>query len=423
MSMEMKQSGSFWSRLGPGIILAMMGIGTSHLVMVPLAGAQFGYSLLWVIIIAYISKYYVFSLSQFYTATTGETLMEAYPRLPGPKNWAVWMIFLFSVLLILLLAGIFGVVGTILYAAFPVLSAQIWSIISIILAVVILYSKSFNILENLNKVMALLFTLMAIIAFIASPPSARFFSGFIPNIPKGSTYLLASLVGLLPTGGLISLSYSEWVRLKFKDIHLSEQDPTEDIIKRRKIMVHDFWIGHWGSMVLAIIFLSLGATVLYGAKELPAGVNLALGMSKIFTQSLGTWVFPLFIAGMFSAIFSTGTNGLDGMSRLIYRSLSTVSNPKSILQNEKWVYRGSVIIMGLVALIINLGIFNPVTFVMIGSIIELIDVPILLAINLYIVRKNIKKPELQLKPYATYLSIASIVVLIVITILTLIVRY
>jgi Mn2+/Fe2+ NRAMP family transporter len=39
---------------GPGMILMMTGIGTSHLISAPVAGGRFAYALLWCIPVAYI---------------------------------------------------------------------------------------------------------------------------------------------------------------------------------------------------------------------------------------------------------------------------------------------------------------------------------------------------------------------------------
>lgn len=41
---------------GPGMILMMTGIGTSHVVTAPVAGGRFEYALLWCIPVAYIFK-------------------------------------------------------------------------------------------------------------------------------------------------------------------------------------------------------------------------------------------------------------------------------------------------------------------------------------------------------------------------------
>ena len=48
---------------GPGLILMMTGIGTSHLVTAPAAGGRFEFALLWCIPVAYIFKYYGFEMA------------------------------------------------------------------------------------------------------------------------------------------------------------------------------------------------------------------------------------------------------------------------------------------------------------------------------------------------------------------------
>lgn len=52
---------SLLRHFGPGMILMMTGIGTSHLVTAPDAGGRFAYALLWCVPIAYSFKYYGFT--------------------------------------------------------------------------------------------------------------------------------------------------------------------------------------------------------------------------------------------------------------------------------------------------------------------------------------------------------------------------
>ena len=56
---------------GPGLILMMTGVGTSHLITAPVAGGRFEYALLWCIPIAYIFKYYGFEMAFRFTNATG----------------------------------------------------------------------------------------------------------------------------------------------------------------------------------------------------------------------------------------------------------------------------------------------------------------------------------------------------------------
>ncbi len=66
--------GSLTVYFGPGIILMMTGIGTSHLVTAPAAGGRFEYALLWCLPVAYIFKYYGFEMAFRFTNATGKSL-------------------------------------------------------------------------------------------------------------------------------------------------------------------------------------------------------------------------------------------------------------------------------------------------------------------------------------------------------------
>ena len=50
----------FFAGLGPGMIMAATAIGTSHIVLAPVAGARFGFDLLWLILFAHVFKYPAF---------------------------------------------------------------------------------------------------------------------------------------------------------------------------------------------------------------------------------------------------------------------------------------------------------------------------------------------------------------------------
>ena len=75
---------------GPGLILMMTGIGTSHLVTAPAAGGRFEYALLWCIPLAYIFKYYGFEMAFRFTNATGKSMIEAYST--AWKKWPLWYV-------------------------------------------------------------------------------------------------------------------------------------------------------------------------------------------------------------------------------------------------------------------------------------------------------------------------------------------
>ena len=69
---------SLLRQFGPGMILMMTGIGTSHLVTAPTAGGRFEFALLWCVLLAYVFKYYGFELAFRFTNAAGKSLMTAY---------------------------------------------------------------------------------------------------------------------------------------------------------------------------------------------------------------------------------------------------------------------------------------------------------------------------------------------------------
>ena len=72
---------NLWKAIGPGILVACTAVGASHLVWSTRAGADFGWSLLGLVLLANLLKFPFFLYGQRYTAATGESLLAGYHRL------------------------------------------------------------------------------------------------------------------------------------------------------------------------------------------------------------------------------------------------------------------------------------------------------------------------------------------------------
>jgi len=73
-----KKEKSFLNSLGPGLLFAGAAIGVSHLVQSTKAGAEFGFGLLWALLLVHLFKYPFFQFGPRYAAATGETLLDGY---------------------------------------------------------------------------------------------------------------------------------------------------------------------------------------------------------------------------------------------------------------------------------------------------------------------------------------------------------
>jgi Mn2+/Fe2+ NRAMP family transporter len=72
---------SIFKKLGPGLLFAGAAIGVSHLVQSTRAGADFGYGLIWALLLVNVVKYPFFQFGPRYAMATGESLLEGYRRL------------------------------------------------------------------------------------------------------------------------------------------------------------------------------------------------------------------------------------------------------------------------------------------------------------------------------------------------------
>ena len=68
-------------KLGPGLLFAGAAIGVSHLVQSTRAGADFGFGLLWALILSNLFKYPFFLFGPKYSLASGESLLEGYYKL------------------------------------------------------------------------------------------------------------------------------------------------------------------------------------------------------------------------------------------------------------------------------------------------------------------------------------------------------
>ena len=71
----------FLKTLGPGILFASTAIGVSHLVQSTRAGANYGFALLWAVILANLFKYPFFEYGSRYANATGTSIIDGYKRM------------------------------------------------------------------------------------------------------------------------------------------------------------------------------------------------------------------------------------------------------------------------------------------------------------------------------------------------------
>ena len=446
---------------GPGMILMMTGIGTSHLITAPAAGGRFGYALLWCIPVAYIFKYYGFEMAFRFTHATGRSMLDAYST--AWKKWPLWY-----VLLTTLIQCVIGQAGRLVAAAavlFYFFSEYLGLVFPIsvfafglgIVSIAVLLTGRYQALEIVSKVFAGMLVVASVGVYLVEPaPLSAMGNFFVVRIPGGSWLVIAAFLGLLPTGIDVSLQASEWGKAKrvgmgairetlekegkvptFDPFVSAREDLTVDTSVlsphameycRRwfRIGLWDFRAGHVISFFLACIFLLLAAVWLYPN---PVEGNAVIGeIGRVFSDSVGPSMMVVFMIGAFAATFSTAFNYFDGWPRVVGACCRNLFRSTAELQGvsgdalgpehrRRWyseynIYRITMFFSLIAASSLIAGVPRPVWLVLVASALAFFVAPVIFFLNLYYCFAVIPKKDRVFYPstFATWFSWISMAV-------------
>lgn len=311
------------AKLGPGLLWAGAAIGVSHLVQSTTAGAQYGLTLIWAVLLANIIKYPFFEFGLRYSIVAQENLLRGYQRL---GNWTLWLF------LLLTLGTIFSVLAAIAVVTaglginligidIPITYA---SLLLILICSTILALGKYKTLDNVMKfiiVVMSLFTLVALILAIAKNqhPITTLFPTF--HWHKKDIFFLVALIGWMPAPVDAAVWHSLWTEEKAKQLG---RYPT---LKEARF---DFNLSYIMTTFLALCFLSLGAVVLYSVKSILPTESLSFSMTliNVYTSNLGQWAYTIIAIAVFSTMFSTSLALLDAAPRAIKKTTDLLFDKK-----------------------------------------------------------------------------------------------
>lgn len=402
----------FFRLLGPGIVVAATAIGASHIVMSPVAGARFGFDLLWVVVFAHALKYHGFEFAPRYTMARGESLLEGYAHVPGPRKWPLYVYLLGTILQgVAVLSGVVSVAAAVAYAGLGGVGLEAWGVILATIIVVLLWMGRYEGLDFLNKLMMLALIVGAAVAFLAAPPPVSALPHLVlPVIPAGSVFLLAALLGWMPTGLDVAVWHSLWAIEKEKTWRrYASGEPVELRRKMYRTALFDMRVGYAASLVLGVVFLSLGAVLLRPRGIVPQGPAVAETLSEIFTTILGQWMFPVFIAAAFFAMFSTAYNCMDGFPRAFAETVRLLMPHQTEETFSHRAYWGFLMFIYILAVAFMTILPEPVFLVTAAGALSLLFAPVYYALNYYCVTRLIDDRSYRPGRWARVVAFAGIV--------------
>ena len=392
---------NIFKSLGPGLLFAGAAVGVSHLVQSTRAGADFGFGLLWVLLLATVFKYPFFQFGPRYAAATGETLLDGYKKL-GKGVLAISFAISFLTMFIIQ-AAVTIVTAGLAINIFGTFDLFTWSVLITISSMIILLVGKYKLLDGLIKYVILLLTICTLFAVTAALLKNNQAFSFEQVIPKGTieiTFLIAFL-GWMPTSLDISIWQSIWSVEKEK---ISHQKITP------KQAIFDFNVGYIGTIFLAACFLILGALVMHNSEQSFSnkGGVFAGQLIELYTKNLGNFAYIFIATAALTTMFSTTITALDASPRAMSKANELLFPAKIKLNYWFWI-----VVLSLGTFIIlkyfsdNMGLM-----VKIGTILSFLTAPFYAILNYILITGKHTPKEHRPSIYLKILSICGIIFLV-----------
>lgn len=292
------------------------------------------------------------------------------------------------------------------------LSISNWVIILLVICTLILVVGKYKILDSTLKIVGVVLVISIIAAVVSSLINGRApqVESFVaPEIfSSGGILFLIALMGWMPTAVDVSTWTSLWAEARIKQ---TGYRPT------LKETLFDFNFGYWISAILAILFLTLGARILYGTGvTLPnSAPAFAHQLITMFTSAIGEWSYYIILLAAFSTMFSTTVTVIDGYSRAASRSIKLLWQKNDDSRN---VYISTAIVMSIgTFLIISQFLNNLKSLIDFATALSFTIAPLAGYLNYMMIFNKDFPTSHKPKPWLKTLAIAGLVFLSVFTLI------
>lgn len=308
---------SWW---GPGILWAISSVGSGSILFTPRVGSEYGYAFLWLLWLVCLLMWVMIREAGRFSVVSGRTVLDGFRTLPGPKNWALWLIFIPQLFAASVgVAGLSALAGSAIKSILPG-GLAFWSISLLWASVLLVGFGGYKWVSRVAQIFALFMVAVTFLAALQSKPDIQtFMAGIMPGVPDNLDIpFILPWVGTILAGSMGILWYSYWVSTKgyggaVGELHKGEDvdDVEEDghepqehdaAIHRLKAwmrtMSNTALVGVLIGTLTITSFLVLGVELLKPEGVVPSGVDVALQLTKLLSEiwgALGYWIMMMAI--------------------------------------------------------------------------------------------------------------------------------
>ena len=291
---------NFFKNLGPGILISAAFIGPGTVTVCSLAGVNFGYSLLWALLISIFACIILQEMSARLGLISGKGLSDCIrDEMKNPFIRILTLILIFSAIVIgnaayeagNISGAVLGLESVLFVKSYEVgaFNINLWSLLIGGVAFFLLFLGSYKKLEKIFIGLVLLMSIAFILtAFLTKPDVSEIFKGFIPGSFDAGTLTIIALVGttVVPYNLFLhaSLVSEKWSGPKY-------------LGTVRKELVFSLILGGLVSMAIVVCAAASNITGIEDAGDLALGLEPLFGNSATIFLAIG-----LLAAGITSSI-------------------------------------------------------------------------------------------------------------------------
>lgn len=395
--------------LGPSFIWMLSAAGSGELLFTPRIAALYGYSLLWALLSAVVLKWFINREVGRFTVCSGATILGGFKGLPGPKNWAVWLILVpqFAVA-VSTVAGMAGAAATALILVTGG-TVQLWTVIVIVVTAAIVFLGQYDVVEKFSSAIGIARTLAVVSAAFFVFPNVRDLTlGLLPQVPQDVEYQeVLPWLGFMLAGAAGMMWYSYWIDargygatalkqeapLEVKQLDNEEEQRLQGWVK---LMTFSNTLAVVGALLAALAFLILGGELLRPEGLIPEENQVSQTLGNLLGDIWGPFGFWFMIALVFITFCSTTLSVQDGFGRMFADGTQILLQGFGV-QHSRWTdekfLRKFYIIVLLAVLPIAVYLFlgRPIGLLQTAGAIEAAHIPVVAGLTLFLNRQKLPK--------------------------------
>ena len=396
------------------MVLAASIVGSGELIATTTLGAQVGFAALWIILVSCAIKPVVQGEFGRYTIATGDTGLEGFNRLPGPRlgvNWLVWAWGVTVLLTLLQVGGMYGGVAQVLHILVPAVPVNVWVGACMVLTIAVLVGGGYERIEKLALVKVGFFSLLTVCAAVVllrrtdAIGTADLASGLSLQLPAAGVATAIAVFGMTGVGATELVTYPYWCVEKGYARFVGPRDGSAAWIARARGWIRVMHLDIVCSLVIytlaTVAFYLLGAGVLNRMGIVPAERDTVQALSQIYTQTLGEWALWLFYAGAVVTLYGTIFAATAAHSRLYADALRIAGvYPRSDSSARRRWRNVFLVALSVIPPIFYWFLESPVQMVMAGGLAQAAMLPLIGIAATYLRHRHLPA-EIQPAPLTT----------------------